>query len=347
MKHFLWVLGFDAVLICAQPQQQIDLPIDAKTRSAVIDGVLDRLNRAYVFPDVAGKMATAVKERQGKGEYDGINSSAAFAQTLTEHLRAVSHDKHLRVNYFHDPPPDRPLEDNPESARKQMAFNNFGFEKVERLPGNIGYIDLRGFMNAEFAKETGAAAMNLVANSDALIIDLRNNGGGDPAMVAFVTSYLYGPEPVHLNDLYWRPSNETQEWWTLRSVPGKRMPKTDVYVITSRRTFSAAEEFTYNLKNLKRATIVGEQTGGGAHPGGPQRVNEHFAVWVPSGRAINPISKTNWEGEGVKPDVEAPAEKALTTAHLLALKKVTGRTSDPMLKQRFERVMGDLEKELK
>ena len=227
-----------------------------------------------------------------------------------------------------------------------MAFNNYGFEKVERLAGNIGYLDLRGFMPAALARDTGAAAMNLLANSEALIFDLRNNGGGDPEMVAFLTSYLYGPTPVHLNDLYFRPADRTTEFWTLKEVPGRRMPDKDVYIVTSHRTFSAAEEFTYNLKNLKRATIVGENTGG-AHPGGPQKVNDHFAVWVPTGRAINPISKKDWEGDGVQPDVEVPAEKALKTAHLLALKKVTERTTDPMLKQRFERIAGDLARELK
>ena len=156
------------------------------------------------------------------------------------------------------------------------ASINFGFEKVERLKGNVGYIDLRGFTPAEFSAETIVAAMNFVANTDALIFDLRQNGGGDPATVALLSSYLFGPEPVHLNSLYWREGDTTHQWWTLPFVPGKRYAGKDVYVLTSKRTFSAAEEFTYNLKNLKRATIIGETTGGGAHPGGPRRINEHF-----------------------------------------------------------------------
>ncbi|MDP8979977.1 MAG: S41 family peptidase [Acidobacteriota bacterium] len=205
-----------------------------------------------------------------------------------------------------------------------MARNNFGFEKVERLQGNIGYLDLRGFMEAQWGSETAVAAMNFLANTDALIIDLRQNGGGDPAMVALITSYLFSPgEEVHLNDLYWRPSNETHQWWTLPYVPGRRYANKPVYVLTSNRTFSAAEEFTYNLKNLKRATIIGETTGGGAHPGGMERLSEHFMAFLPSGRAINPISKTNWEGTGVTPDVAVPAADALTTATAAALRKIS------------------------
>src|SRR5258708_4460989 len=201
----------------AQPgsMAQADLPIDAAARTAVIDGVLKNLDRAYVFPDVAAKMSAAIRERQSKGEYNGITSSKEFAKALTDHLRAISHDKHLQVDYFFEALPDRgPRPPSPEEEarfRAQLAFNNFGFEKVERLAGNIGYLDLRGFMSPSLAGETAAAAMNFLANTDALIVDLRNNGGGDPAMVAFITSYLYGPEVVHLNDLYWRPSDGTHQ----------------------------------------------------------------------------------------------------------------------------------------
>lgn len=336
-------------LIQAQPPAQPDQPIDAQTRKQVIDAALDHLNRAYVYPDVAVKMADAVHGRQAKGEYDKIASSIAFAQKLTEDLRAVSHDLHLRVNYSHDPIPDRPpgepsIEDQ-ERMRKQMALNNFGFEKLERLPGNIGYLDLRGFNPAAVAGEKAAAAMAFLADCEAVILDLRQNGGGDPAMVQLVASYFFGTNPVHLNDLYWRPSDSITQWWTLAWVPGRRMPDADVYILTSHRTFSAAEEFTYDLKNLKRATVVGEVTGGGAHPGGGERLGEHFIMFVPRGRAINPVTKTDWEGTGVKPDIEVPADKALKTANLMAFKKAAQKTADPMMKRRLEGLITDLEKE--
>lgn len=334
------------------PQNQPDMTIDAATRSSVIEGALKNLNDNYVFPETAKKMEQAVRERIGRKEYDQLTSAKAFAAALQNHLQDVSHDKHLRVLYSAEtlPPDGDRGEPGPEELAKQVEFMrtvNFGFEKVERLPGNIGYIDLRGFQAAQFGAETVVAAMNFVANTDALIFDLRRNGGGDPAMVALISSYLFGPEPVHLNDLYFRPTDTTRQWWTLPYVPGKRYgDKKEVYVLTSNRTFSAAEEFTYNLKNLKRATIIGETTGGGAHPGGTRRINDHFAIWVPSGRAINPISKTNWEGTGVKPDVEVPADQALKVAQLTVLNKIVANVADPERQQAIKRAITTVEKEL-
>jgi C-terminal processing protease CtpA/Prc len=191
------------------------------------------------------------------------------------------------------------------------------------------------------------AAMNFLANTDALIIDLRRNGGGDPAMVALISSYLFDAQPVHLNDLYFRPDDSTRQWWTLPYVPGKRYgAKKEVYVLTSKRTFSAAEEFTYNLKCLKRAKIVGETTGGGAHPGGGRRINEHFAIWVPSGRAINPITKTNWEGTGVTPDVDVPQDQSLKVAHNAAMNSILAKVTAPERQGAIKQAIAHTQKEL-
>src|SRR5215203_3714037 len=155
-----------------------------------------------------------------------------------------------------------------------------------------------------------------------------------------------GPEPVHLNDLYWREGNRTEEFWTKKEVAGKRYLNKDVYVLTSKRTFSGAEEFTYNLKNLKRATIVGETTGGGAHPGGGFRISEHFGMFVPTGRAISPITKTNWEGTGVTPDISVAADQAFLVARVMALKKALTTLTNPNLKAAGEAEVQKLEKEL-
>ena len=339
-----------ATALAQQPAEQPDMTVDPATRGAVIDGTLKRINDNYVFPDVAKKMEQAIRDRVQKKEYDQITSAKQLAEKLTTDLQAVSHDKHLRVRYSHEAIPENegrqgPTPQEMEKFRSYLGSINFGFEKIERLKGNVGYLDLRGFTPAEFSAETIVAAMNFLSHTDALIIDLRRNGGGDPATVALLSSYLFGSEPVHLNDLYWREDDSTRQWWTLPFVPGKRYEGKDVYVLTSKRTFSAAEEFTYNLKNLKRATIIGETTGGGAHPGGTRRINEHFHVFVPTGRAINPISKTNWEGTGVKPDVEVTAEQALKTAHLTALKKLLEKATDPMRIDQLKRSIGDLEKE--
>jgi len=334
-----------------QPPQQPDVTIDSKVRSEVIENLLRELNDSYVFPETAKKMGSDLQSRIQKNEYDQITSARAFAEKLTADLQSVSHDKHLRVRYSYQPIPIRkeknePTEDEKSNFNQFMKRINYGFEKVERLQGNIGYIDLRGFQDPEGGVETVAAAMNFVANTDALIFDLRQNGGGDPVMVALICSYLFGDKPVHLNDLYWRKGNNTDEFWTKATLSGKKYGDKDVYVLTSSRTFSGAEEFSYNLKNLKRATIVGETTGGGAHPGGTVRLSEHFGVFVPIGRAINPITKTNWEGTGVEPDVKVPIELALKTAYLMALNKQAERVKDDDLKASLKELIGQTQKEL-
>jgi C-terminal processing protease CtpA/Prc len=339
-----------ANIAAAQPEQP-DLTIDAATRTQVIDTILKRLNDSYVFPEVAKKMETSIRERINKKEYDQITSAKEFAATLTKDLQAVSNDKHLRVRYSHAAIPERgprrePTAEEREQRKRDLNWMNHGFGKVERLRGNIGYLEFFNFADEELGADTVAAAMNFINGTDALIIDLRANGGGNPAMVALICSYLFGPEPVHLNDLYWREGNRTDEFWTKKEVSGKRYLNKEVYVLTSKRTFSGAEEFTYNLKNLKRATIIGETTGGGAHPGGGFRISEHFGMFVPTGRAISPITKTNWEGTGVTPDVAVPADQALVVARLMALKKSLTSVTNPDFKAGVQDEIEKLEKEL-
>lgn len=334
--------------VCAQPAMP-DRAIDARDRAAVIENLVNELKEAYVFPDVADKMAADVQARLERKEYERVTSAKEFAKLLTDQLRAISHDKHLGVRYSAEPIPERKQGAGPppqeiERQRAIMAWQNYGFEKLERLPGNLGYLDLRGFMAAAFGAETAVAAMNFLADSNALIIDLRRNGGGDPAMVALITTYLYGPdEVVHLNDLFNRRENSTHQWWTLPYVPGKRLGGKDVYILTSTRTFSAAEEFCYNLKNRKRAVIIGETTGGGAHPTTGRRLHPHFMAAIPFARAINPVSKTNWEGTGVEPDVKVPAEQALKTAQKMALEKLLAAMKEPLARRDLEEALKNLE----
>jgi hypothetical protein len=335
--------------IAAAPSGAQQAPkVDAAVRKQVIDGLLERLRAGYVFPETAAKMEAAIREREKRGEYDTVTEGEKLAQLLTDHMREVSRDKHLGVMYSPEPMPeskgDQPSEEERAGMRRMALRLNCGFEKVERLQGNIGYLELRGFVPADLGAETAAAAMTFLANTDALIIDLRRNGGGEPDMVALMCSYLL-EKRTHLNDLYFRPQNTTEQYWSLPHVAGKRYLNKDVYLLTSKETFSAAEEFAYNLKNLKRATIVGETTGGGAHPGDMQRLSPHFAVFVPNGRAINPITKTNWEGTGVAPDLKVAADRALTTAHLAALKKLQPGVKEPGLAAQLQRLIERLEKE--
>lgn len=334
-----------------QPTQQPDLEVDTTTKSQVIDNLLKELNDSYVFAETAQKMEADIRERLKNKEYDAITSSKEFAAKLTADLQSVSKDLHLRVRYSHQPIPARKDRNEP-TAEEKAQFDrsnkriNFGFEKVERLQGNIGYIDLRGFNDPQAGAETVASAMSFLANTDALIFDLRQNGGGDPEMVALISSYLFGDKPVHLNDLYWRAGNKTDEFWTKPALAAKKFANKDVYILTSKRTFSAAEEFTYNLKNLKRATIIGETTGGGAHPGGTVRLSDHFGAFVSVGRAINPISKTNWEGAGVEPDIAAPKEQALKIAHIMALTRTVDLIKDEQTRSAVKQLIEQSQKEL-
>jgi len=313
------------VLLAIPPGGSVaDFRIDAAERARVIDGAIAKLDESYVFPETAKRMADTVRARQKRGEYDAVTNGASFARLLTEDFQSVSHDRHLRVNFSPRALPAQnssgPSPDQVARMRRQMEQMNCGFVKVEQLEGNVGYVKFNMFADPNVCGPTASAAMNFVANSDALIVDLRDNGGGDPRMVAYICSYLFS-QRTHVNDLWTRKTNSTEEFWT-SDVPGKKLgDKVPVYVLTSKRTFSGAEEFTYNLKSLKRATIVGETTGGGAHPVNGQRIDEHFMIGVPFARAINPITKTNWEGAGVEPDVKVPASEALSAAQKLAADK--------------------------
>jgi hypothetical protein len=302
----------------------MNVKLDSATRARVIDGAIANLNEFYVFPETAKKMEEALRARQKRGEYDAVNEGEAFAVLLTDHLQEVSHDKHLRVNFVPAVLPKGQPGPNPEAEarmRTQMERNNCFFEKAERLPSNIGLLKFNAFADPTACGPTATAAMNFLGNVDAIIFDLRDNGGGDPKMIAYISTYLFA-QPTHLNDLYLRKEDTTTQYWTLPDVPGKRLSGKPVFVLTSKRTFSGAEEFSYNLKNLKRATIIGETTGGGAHPVSGHRIDDHFMIGVPFARAVNPISKTNWEGTGVEPDVKVPASEALEVAKKMAAEQI-------------------------
>lgn len=302
--------------------------LDAALQGHLIERLCEKIIPNYIFPDVAQEIATTLQSHLEQGTYAVLPSGEAFCERVTADLQSVSRDKHLKVVFSeeaHDFQAESNLDYDPvwlEEYRQICLQHSYGFAKVERFPGNVGYLDVRAFEDAWLAGDALSWAMNLLAHTSALIIDLRSCSGGDPAMVALFCSYFFGVEPVHLNDLYARPTNSTQQYWTQSYVSGKRYLEKPVYVLTSHRTFSAAEEFVYNLQNLKRAIIVGEVTGGGANPRDTYQIHPHFALHLPTMRAINPITKTNWEGIGVQPDIEAPQEEALKVAQREALTQI-------------------------
>ena len=309
--------------------------IDTTTQTEIIQNLTEKLKACYVFPDIADQICKRLGKHLKDGEYTAITDGELLAQTLTKHLQAVNQDEHLRVIWYPEPLPDHKgsMLHNQERLlefRQRAKQENYGLHKVERLPGNVGYLDIRYFYRPSWGSgDTAAAAMNFLANMNALIVDLRRCRGGNPGMVALISSYLFDGEPIHLNSLYWRAENLTQQYWTLPYVPGKRFAGKPIYVLTGKETFSAGEEFAYNLKTLRRATLVGETTGGGAHPGSPYRLHSHFEVFIPTGRTINPITNSNWEGSGVVPDISVAREQALKVAYRMALESIIENTGEP------------------
>jgi hypothetical protein len=312
-----------------------DIQLNEATRQKTIDAISEGLTEYYVYPDVAAKMIQAIRDHQKHGNYNSIVDGNEFADALSRDLRDVSQDKHLFVGY--DPyilptqsaPSDEPRQ--PSAAdearfRAMLEHDNCTFSKVEILNHNIGYIKFGAFPDPNICGPTVVAAMNFVAHTDALIFDLRENHGGNPSMVEFMVSYLFR-EPTHINDLTNRHDNETHQYWTLPWIPGPRFIDQPVYVLTSHETFSGGEEFTFDLKTQKRGTIVGETTGGGAHPVRGMPAGDHFTIGVPFGRPINPITKGDWEGKGVEPDVKVSAVDALITAEKLAAEKLGTKDS--------------------
>jgi hypothetical protein len=307
------------------------------------------LRANYVFPEVADRAATAVEARLAAGEYDDLDEPA-LAELLTSHLNEICDDKHLRVWAARGPGP-RPgrgpgpgpggpgpgpgLDDADDYearvlARRRMGrLDNFGIHRVERLGGNVGYLDLRRMPVPANAGPAIAAAMELVAGTYALIIDLRRNGGGSPDGVVFWCSYLFDDEPTHLNDIFRADTGRTRQFWALPYVPGPRYLDRPVYVLTSDRTFSGGEDFAYTLQALGRAEVIGETTGGGAHPTRVFPVSARLHIAVPFARSVNPVTGSNWQGTGVVPDLAMPEAEARNVAYAKALRHVLGLPDVP------------------
>ena len=298
-----------------------DIKLDAAERHRVIKGTIETLNEYYVFPRVAHQMTDALLAHERDGDDNAERDGGFFAAMLTAQARAVSHDEHLRVVYkpfkTQESASVGPTPEEMAYYRDAIKRNNCSFEEVRILPHNLGYVNFTAFPDVEVCRSTVEGVMKSLRHADAVIFDLRDNRGGDPHMVALMCSYLFDHR-THLNDIYDRHENTTQEFWTSSPIPGNTLANKPAYVLTSNHTFSGAEEFSNDLKSLKRATIVGETTGGGAHLVQERRIDEHFSIQLPFGRPINPISKTDWEGTGVAPDVAVKSADALETAERLA-----------------------------
>lgn len=275
--------------------------------AAAMQQLTQLVTENYVFPEVGAEVGRLLARGTAEGRYAGAADEASLAALVTQDLQSVNGDKHLRLLYSADEVPDDGDESAEVTALTRWADRTSGgIARVERLDGNIGYLDLRPVLfPPSIAGDAAVAAMTLVAPTDALIVNLRHCLGGDPAMVALLCSYLLGDEPVHLIDFYERAGSQIRQSWTLPYTPGRRFGASKpVYLLTSATSFSGAEELSYDLQQLGRASVVGERTRGGAHPREGFRVDPHLQATIPVARAVSPVSGTNWEGTGVTPDIE-------------------------------------------
>ena len=281
--------------------------LDAGARRDIVEKLSEALRDQYIFPDVGERAATRISAALAAGEYDDLADRIAFTQRLSADVRAVAHDKHLNIMVPGVSPPRR--------GPGPMPRGEAGLIRADRLSGGIGYIEVVGFPEPRAFKPVLDRAMSGLKGSRSLIVDVRRNGGGSPETVAYLVSYLVEPgRPI--NDIVSRvpkTKNFTRESQTSVPTPVS-FAKVPVYVLTSSTTFSGGEEFAYDMQALKRGTIVGEITRGGANPTGPVDLGSGVIAQIPSGRAENPVTKTNWEGRGVQPDLAVPASDALKVA---------------------------------
>lgn len=314
-------------LVLLFPSMAQEESLDKAYKKDAIEALSQLMNDFYVFPDVALLTSKHLSKQLKKGYFDAFKDKESFAQALTEQVQLINNDKHMRVRVrrpfvARENTPERMIEERLDRRNRSRAAN-YGYSEVKVMEGNVGYLDLRGFAGLENAKATADAAMKVLSRTDAIIFDLRKNGGGSPRMVQYLCSYFFDKK-VHLNSLYWREGDETEEFWTLDEVGGTRLPDVPLFIMTSNYTFSGAEEFSYNMQTQKRATLVGQTTGGGANPGGSRRINDDLFVFIPEGRAINPITKTNWEGVGVVPEISTSEDETMEKTLALATEAAEG-----------------------
>src|SRR5574340_787504 len=311
------------------------LVLDADDQKTIINTLSEKISACYVYPEIAEQIVIHLWNSLDNGEFFDYTDGEIFALALTIHMQEVNHDEHLWVRWHPEPLPEVEtqlrLDKEWQDQQKLTAdLENYGLFKLERLPGNIGYMDVRYFHRAAWSTETFIDAMRFVTNMDALIIDLSKCTGGYPDMIAFFSSYFFEGPPVHLTSIYWRDEDLTQEYWTNSDIPGERFVGKPVFILISKETFSAGESFAAIMQTHKRAKVIGEKTDGGAHPGASYRIHPYFEAFIPIGRAFDPVSGKDLEGVGVLPDICLPQEHAFLAAYHLALKGILESAGDPI-----------------
>jgi len=311
IRFFVFIICISTLSACAQQQSNLT----NKEKSDIIDKSSKLLNDKYIFSDVALKVEKHLKSQLGSGVFDTITTTIEFAKRLTIEMQSISKDKHMRCISKSGRAKSGPTRKVPvfHDYEKLSNEKNLDFIRAGMLDNNIGVVEILNFPGSSRAKSSVDEAMSAISSSKALIIDLRRNNGGDPSLVRYICSYFFD-KPTHINSIYWRSRNRTADLITLETVPGKKMVNTPILILTSSYTISGGEELAYDIQTQKRGIIIGDVTGGGANPGDKYSLNKDLKLFVPTGMAINPITKTNWEGVGVKPDFEVEASKAFEVA---------------------------------
>jgi len=343
-NHSLFIIAYSLITaICTcqtlvQAQQQKHL-IDGAYKKSILKRVEDLVRDKYVIADKAGTYAEEFRKQCAAGVFDSLVDARGFGERVTAALQTLTHDKHNTFRAIESSDVGERAESNlhhPVRYYHIRMKEHTGFTRLEWMDGKIGYLELRRFNLLSEATEMLGVAMKFLAGANAIIIDLRENGGGSGD---YLSSYFL-PYPTQLTGAYYREGDELQEAWTSRTIQGERMLDIPLFVLTSKRTFSAAESFAYDMKVRKRATLVGDTTKGGAHDVGYFKIDDQFEMYLSIGRCINPVTHSNWEGIGVIPDVFVPASSALDTAIVLAGKAAEefGKTKDDELKRGVERM---------
>lgn len=326
--HFLFLFALMAPIV-SNAQLSNKGPINI---NELIVSISDSLNKHYIFPEKAASISTYLLSQQKKGAYRGsLTNPQKLAEQLGRDIATVHHDPHMRVKFepgFVQQNNDKPMPEEIERIKAYWKENNYTFRNVKILPGNIGYLPFNLFVDdIEAAKETVTAALKFLRNTTALIIDLRENMGGSPQMVSHIESYFF-KEKTHMNDLINRSTRDTVFMYADPAKTDGLTLSMPIYILTSHNTFSGAEDFSYGMQIAKRAVVVGETTGGGAHPQMPFSVGQGFIVFIPFARSINPVTQTDWEGTGVMPDVRIAANEAFIKAQELIFRDLLSKAAD-------------------
>lgn len=319
--------------------------LDGKEIKAAVQAIAQVFESGYVYPELGRKMAGRLRQKAAAGEYDALAGGRDLARQITEDLQSISADRHAVVFYKPEQIQRRKNTDPQQLADKELQSArraNFGFEEARVLDGNVGYLKLSSFDGSAEAFAAAAAALQFLSHCEALVLDVRFNPGGDPAMAQFLASYFLEGGPVLLDELHYRRDGRVEQLWSLPYVPGSKLTRTDLYILIDAFTFSSAEGLAYDLQALKRAVIVGEPSAGGAHAVETRTVLDSYLLFLPVAFSKNPVTGTNFQGKGVQPDLKANGKTAVLDTQIHALEQLLKKNPDQSRKAELENILAQL-----